>query len=31
MLILVVSVELQWLPASGYEPFFKNPGGPSSA
>lgn len=25
MLILVVSVELRWLPASGYEPFFSNP------
>ncbi|APO78647.1 glutathione ABC transporter permease protein GsiC (plasmid) [Rhizobium etli 8C-3] len=25
MLILLVSVELGWLPASGYEPFFKNP------
>ncbi len=27
MLILVVSVELKWLPASGYEPFFSNPKG----
>ena len=27
MLILVVSVELRWLPASGYEPFFSNPKG----
>jgi peptide/nickel transport system permease protein len=27
MLILVISVELQWLPASGYEPFFSNPVG----
>ena len=27
MLILVVSVELKWLPASGYEPFFSNPWG----
>jgi peptide/nickel transport system permease protein len=25
MLILVVSVQLKWLPASGYEPFFSNP------
>lgn len=25
MLILVVSVELKWLPASGYEPIFSNP------
>lgn len=27
MLILVVSVELKWLPASGYEPFFSDPKG----
>ncbi|HEY5796658.1 MAG TPA: ABC transporter permease [Bosea sp. (in: a-proteobacteria)] len=27
MLILVISVELQWLPASGYEPFFSDPKG----
>ncbi|PTM38815.1 ABC transporter permease [Bosea sp. 124] len=27
MLILVVSVELRWLPASGYEPFFSDPKG----
>jgi len=27
MLILVVSVELKWLPASGYEPFFSDPWG----
>lgn len=25
MLILVISVELKWLPASGYEPIFSNP------
>jgi peptide/nickel transport system permease protein len=25
MLILLVSVQLGWLPASGYEPFFDNP------
>jgi peptide/nickel transport system permease protein len=25
MLILLVSVKLGWLPASGYEPFFENP------
>lgn len=27
MLILVISVELRWLPASGYEPFFSDPKG----
>jgi len=27
MLILVVSVQLKWLPASGYEPFFSDPKG----
>lgn len=27
MLILVISVELKWLPASGYEPFFSDPKG----
>ncbi|KRE17851.1 peptide ABC transporter [Bosea sp. Root381] len=27
MLILIVSVELKWLPASGYEPFFSDPWG----